>query len=110
MIQSAINRVLSLSAVLAGRTPQAEAVKVEKSIERDRQIKAARQSLTKAQENVRRTRRRFIDYMRNEPTSFGLKLGQLPKDVQKTVLSEYTPSQRRKIMNEKDAMKKYGSK
>lgn len=63
----------------------------------------AQQALQQAQETKRNTRRNFIDYMKDEPTSFGSKFGELDLKVQKALAKQYSSKDRKKIMDTKDA-------
>jgi hypothetical protein len=67
--------------------------------------KRAEAALKVKQGEKRKARRSFIDYMRNEPTSFGVTVGELTPELRKTVLSEYSKKERKQIMDRKDAAK-----
>lgn len=121
-IQSSVNQVLSIAQSLALRrrqeTDRAQGIELRESREAERKQKAvvreaerksketlrAQEALKKAQEQKRASRRNFAAYMQNEPTSFG-KFKDLPANVQKEVLKQYTKSQRQTIMNKMDAQK-----
>ena len=65
----------------------------------------AKESLSVAQERIRKTRRNFLDYMKDEPSIYGKKYGDLDPKLAKTALRErYTKSQRQTIMNRRDAI------
>lgn len=63
----------------------------------------AQESLKSAQETKRQARRSFLNYMKDEPTSFGVTIGELNPKLRKAVLSEYSKSERKAIMDRKDA-------
>ena len=58
--------------------------------------------LTKAQEAKRKSRRNFLDYMKDEPTSLGGTFGELSPKIQKELAKSYSKYQREQIMNRKD--------
>lgn len=61
---------------------------------------------TKAEQAARRkSRRKFIDYIKDEPTSLGATVGELDPRIQKEILKSYSRADRKKIMKEKDAAK-----
>ena len=60
-------------------------------------------SVQAAQEQKRKSRRNFIDYMKDEPTSWGLTFGELDKKVQKNIAKQYTKKDKQQIMDRKDA-------
>lgn len=105
IVQSSINQALSVAQSLALRKRseehRSELLQAKKSKETER----AQAALKKAQEEKRASRRNFAAYMQNETTSFG-KFKDLPINVQKEVLKQYTKSQRQTIMNRIDAQKK----
>lgn len=47
-------------------------------------------------------RRNFMEYLRNEPSSLGGKISDLPVDLQKQIADQYTKSQRRTMMDRID--------
>ena len=53
----------------------------------------------------RKSRRKFIDYIKDEPTSLGTTVGELDPRVQKEILKSYSRSERKAIMKAKDAAK-----
>ena len=110
-IQSSINQVLSLAGTLgalkgkidkqaAAKTKAAAGTKPKKTEVAET---TATTSLTTAQEGKRKTRRNFLDYMRDEPTSLGVTFGQLDKKLQREIAKNYSSSERRRIMDRKDA-------
>ena len=104
-IQSSINQVLSLAGALGALKgkidKQAAAGTKPKKIEAAET--AATDSLTNAQEEKRKTRRNFLNYMKDEPTSVGVTFGQLDKKIQKEIAKNYSSSERKRIMDRKDA-------
>lgn len=68
----------------------------------------AQDAVIVAQEQKRKTRRNFLDYMKDEPVSFGKSaggtIGQLKPELQKEILSQYSKKERKEIMDRKDAM------
>lgn len=103
-IQSNVNQVISIAGLLGRRGQQFEQEQIKQR--RAAEELKARASLVKEQTRQRKTRRNFLQYMQDEPTNLGVKFGQLPISAQKELAKEYTPSQRRTIMNRKDEMKK----
>lgn len=62
----------------------------------------AQETLQTKQEEKRKTRRNFLDYMKDEPTSLGGTFGELDPALQKKIANQYSKSARKKIMNRKD--------
>lgn len=62
----------------------------------------AQETLQTKQEEKRKTRRNFLDYMKNEPTSLGGTFGELDPALQKKIASQYSRAERKKIMDRKD--------
>ena len=54
------------------------------------------------QEEKRKTRRNFLDYIASEPTSLGGTVGELDPKLQKAIAKNYSKSERKKIMDRKD--------
>ena len=114
-IQSSVNRMLSVASILkkafskkdaaanAAATPAQATTTPEQSAPTGTSGKAA-SSLAKKQEQVRKQRRNFSDYMRDEPV-MGRKFKDLDPTLQKKILSHYTTKQRKEIMDRKDAEK-----
>lgn len=100
-IQASVNQTLSLAGVLASRG-RAETEKVERQQKADLK---AQEALKKAQAEKRKTRRNFLKYMQDEPTSLGVKFGDLPKTQQMELAKAYSKSERKAIMDRKDAVK-----
>lgn len=64
--------------------------------------KKATEELKVKQEERRKSRRKFIDFMKDEPTSLGGTFGELDPKLQKMIASQYSKSQRKAIMDRKD--------
>lgn len=64
--------------------------------------KNAQQSLAVKQNEKRSTRRNFLEYLKEEPTSLGLSVGQLGKSAQKYIADQYNKKERKEIMDRKD--------
>lgn len=47
-------------------------------------------------------RRNFREYIANLPTNWGKNVGELPESVQRKIAQQYTPYQRKKLMDETD--------
>lgn len=80
----------------AGASPQAQA------------RAKAEQSAANAIEEKKTQRRKFMDYLKQEPTSLGGTVGQFPPTIQKQIASQYTKSQRKRLMDMRDAEAKDG--
>ena len=105
IVQSSVNQALSVAQSLALRKRSEEHRSELLQAKETKETERAQAALKKAQEQKRRSRRNFSAYMQNETTSFG-KFKDLPINVQKEVLKQYTKSQRQTIMNRIDAQKK----
>lgn len=104
-LQQSVNQVLSIAGLLGRgiKSNVEEAAKIK--TREEAATKKAQEALMKEQERRRKTRRNFLDYMKDEPTSWGVKFGELGKAQQKELAKTYTKSQRKKIMDRMDAMK-----
>lgn len=67
---------------------------------KDARIRAIN-SMSDAQEQ-KRTRRNFMDYLRRTETSLGGKVGEFAPDIQKQIASQYSPKQRKALMDQMD--------
>ena len=75
----------------------------ERSEARRVQANERAQDLRRNKEIQRKIRRNFMrDYLSKQPTSLGGTIGDLPKNMQKQIASQYTPAQRKKLMDEVD--------
>lgn len=68
-------------------------------------LKAAQKSETR-----QKTRRNFMDYLRNIEIQGGGKVGDLPQSIQKKIAAQYPKKDRQSIMNQMDKEKKDGNK
>lgn len=98
VIQSGINRTLGMAA--AGAV--AYKAKKEAANKLIAKQEAATEKVKQIQEAKTKQRRNFMDYLSKMPTSLGGTVGELPKDVQKTIASTYSKSQRRTLMDRMD--------
>lgn len=57
------------------------------------------------QEAKKNQRRNFMSYLAQQPTSLGGKVGDLPKDMQKQIASQYSKTDRKKLMDQMDREK-----
>ena len=62
----------------------------------------AQEAVKVKQEEKRNTRRNFLDYMNDEPTSLGGTFKELDPALQKKIISQYSKAERKKIMDRKD--------
>ena len=93
--QSSVNRALGSIATVS------TAKKFTKNALTEKQDQAA-EKVKQIQEAKTKQRRNFMDYLSKMPTSLGGTVGELPKDVQKTIASTYSKSQRRTLMDRMD--------
>lgn len=88
---------------------RAETILREREIERlTRQLtdpETVMQDLaSRAETSIAQTtkRRRFMDYLRDEPTSLGGTVGELPAKLQRQIAKAYSRKERRELMDRKD--------
>lgn len=103
-IQSSINRALGIAA--AGAT--AVRARIDAANKLIAEQEAAAKKVKQIQEAKKKQRRNFMTYLSQMPTSLGGVVGELPKDVQKTIAKTYSKSERRSIMDRMD--KEHGKK
>lgn len=104
-LQQSVNQVLSIAGLL-GRGIKSNVEETAKAQAKEQAVtKKAQEALKKEQERRRKTRRNFLDYMKDEPTNLGVSFGELESSVQKELAKSYTKTQRKKIMDRMDAMK-----
>lgn len=124
-IQSSINSMIGSAshAVMAAKgyselkkkeaeKVQQDAAKIAKSAGSSPQAQAAqtaKQSAANEVEAKRTQKRNFIEYLKKQPTSLGGTVGDLPPAMQKQVASQYTKSQRKRLMDLADREGKNGS-
>ena len=103
--QSSINRLLS---TLAG------AGFVGKSNANIQKQKEAKAKVEQIQEAKKTQRRNFMEYLRKQPISLGGTnsgtIGDLPKEAQRQIASQYTRSQRKTMMDRMDEEAKKSGK
>lgn len=104
IVQSSINQALSVAQSLALRKRSEEHRSELLQAKQNKETERAQAALKKAQDQKRTSRRNFAAYMQNETTSYG-KFKDLPVNVQKDILKQYTKSQRQTIMNKMDAQR-----
>lgn len=102
--QGSINKALGVAA--AGAT--AARARIDAANQLVEKQEQAAQKVKQIQEAKKKQRRNFMTYLRQMPTSLGGVVGELPKDVQKTIASTYSKSERRSIMDRMD--KEHGKK
>lgn len=94
--QSSVNRALgSIATVSTAKKFTPKNILTEKQDQAIEKVKQIQEAKTKQ-------RRNFMDYLSKMPTSLGGTVGELPKDVQKTIASTYSKSQRRTLMDRMD--------
>ena len=64
--------------------------------------KSARNNLKNKQNEKREGRRNFSQYIANEPTSLGVNVSQLGVEARRFIESQYTPKERKALMDRKD--------
>lgn len=72
---------------------------------RQQQAMADMQSQAEAKKKLRRN---FMDYIGQQPTSLGGTVGELPKDMQKQIASQYSKGDRKRMMDSMDKEKADG--
>lgn len=102
--QGSINRALGVAA--AGAT--AARARIDAANKLIAKQEAATEKVKQIQEAKKKQRRNFMTYLSQMPTSLGGVVGELPKDVQKTIASTYSKSERRSLMDRMD--KEHGKK
>lgn len=92
-------------------------VKESKSIGQDLQsaqeelrMQEAMNKVGRKQERQLKQKRNFMSYLKDQPTSFGGNVGDLPLKMQKAIAKQYSPAERKKLMNQMDKEKKDGTK
>lgn len=87
-------------AVMTART-RLSSLKENMAFLEERQNQAMKRMSEQAQAK-KTQRRKFMDYLSQQPTSLGGTVGELPKPLQKQVASQYTRSQRKAMMDRMD--------
>lgn len=99
-IQSTFNAALGSVASIAGKFGKAQNIPTASSPEA--QAAATSMQKTQAVQEIKtKQRRNFKDYMMEEQTSFG-KFKDLAPSVQKAIMQQYSKTERKKIMDERD--------
>lgn len=90
--QSGINAMLGTiagGALAIGKTLQRRQEEANKKVEQQRMAKKAQ-------------RRNFMSYLQKQPIAGGGTVGELPKQMQKQIASQYTKTQRKQLMDAMD--------
>lgn len=119
VIQSSINSMLGTiaggvrSVAFAQRIGEEKKAKQAKNGQADSSTQAglspqqqaadkAAQSAANAIEAKKTQKRNFMDYLKKQPTSLGGTVGELDPQMQKQIASQYTKSQRKRLMDMAD--------
>lgn len=105
--QSSINQLIGISALIHrfGKKPEEPSVGAKQAATPQAPNPAEQKSIQKTaeiQQTKTKQKRVFKDYLMNEPTSYG-KFKDLSPSLQKAIMQSYTPKERQKLMNERDA-------
>ena len=100
----ALGRLIGSAQPTAAQPAAAQPAAAQLSLKqkRDKAAQSAAESLQLRQDERRQSRRSFIEYMRDEPTSLGRKFGELSPELQKKIAATYPKGVRKKIMDDKD--------
>lgn len=109
ILKKAFSKKMKNNAALKTAPEQAKAAPEQAAAAPTGTSGKAASSLAKKQDQVRKQRRNFADYMRDEPV-MGRKMKDLDPTLQKKILSHYTAKERKKIMDRKDAEKEAARK
>lgn len=90
-IQGSINQMIGTVGALTSLSKIAE-----------QRMQRANTKAQAAQQAKKVQRRKFREYLAQMPTSFGGTVGDLPKNVQKTIAKKYSSNERKSIMDEMD--------
>ena len=101
-IQGSVNQVISSigAAASIGKGIKLQRDKVKQEL--------AQKQMKQQQEAKKTQRRNFMDYLSKQTTSLDGTVGDLPKDVQKQIASQYSKSQRKTMMDRMDKEAKNG--
>lgn len=101
-IQGSVNQVISSigAAASIGKGIKLQRDKVKQEL--------AQKQMKQQQEAKKTQRRNFMDYLSKQTTSLGGTVGDLPKDLQKQMASQYSKSQRKAMMDRMDKEAKNG--
>lgn len=101
-IQSSVNQVI-------GSIGAAASIGKGIKLQRDKVKQELAQKQMKQQQEAKKTQRRnFMDYLSKQTTPLGGTVGDLPKDLQKQIASQYSKSQRKTMMDRMDKEKANG--
>lgn len=100
-IQSNINQMLGVAAggIAAGKNMYAQS---QKLVQKQQEAMKKAEEVKQAKATQKTKRRNFMNYLKNEPTSLGGTVGELPVEVQKKIAAQYTKSQRKALMDRVD--------
>ena len=101
-IQGSVNQVISSigAAASIGKGIKLQRDKVKQEL--------AQKQMEQQQEAKKTQKRNFMSYLAQQSTSLGGTVGDLPKDLQKQVASQYSKSQRKTMMDRMDKEAKNG--
>lgn len=105
-IQGSVNQVISSigAAASIGKGIKLQRDKVKQEL--------AQKQMKQQQEAKKTQRRNFMEYLKKQPISFGGNslgiVGDLPKEAQRQIASQYTKSQRKAMMDRMDKEKANG--
>ena len=101
-IQGSVNQVISSigAAASIGKGIKLQRDKVKQEL--------AQKQMKQQQEAKKTQRRNSMDYSSKQTTSLGGTVGDLPKDLQKQMASQYSKSQRKAMMDRMDKEAKNG--
>ena len=103
--QSSINRLLSTVAGAGFVDKNRDKLAFNDNIQKQEE---ANSKVKQIQEAKKKQRRNFMDYLSKQTTSLGGTIGDLPKDLQKQIASQYSKSQRKAMMDKMDKEAKNG--
>ena len=109
--QSSINRLLSTFAGAGFVSKNRDKIVSNANIQKQEEAKA---KVEQIQEAKKTQRRNFMEYLRKQPISLGGTnsgtIGDLPKEAQRQIASQYTRSQRKTMMDRMDKEAKKSGK
>ena len=70
----------------------------------------AMQKVANKQDAKQKQKRNFMSYLKEQPTNLGTTVGELPLNIQKQLAKQYSPAQRKQLMDtiDKERMNKNG--
>lgn len=90
-VQSAINGIIGATATAINALSKQDQAREKATKSRDEAVQAKK-----------KTRRNFMKYLRQQPTSLGGTVGQLPEKMQKQIAAQYNGRQRKELMDQMD--------